>query len=292
MPPIPRMDSISYGPSRDGTVRACRLEESIGGGLEGEQAFDFTPHFLIVAALGRKELCARLGGAIQSSLTDALDLGFATKHWSVPSPARSRNSHNLANRQSRFTVSTEVSSAAGGLLNAQASEEAQLDDLCLARVNRLEPPQRVIQFDEVPLRLPRYLHRQLQRDFGRSSASLVVVPGASVIDEDPPHRARRHREEVGAILPLDAIEVDEPEVRLVDERCRLQCVTSALMSQVLPGQLTQLLIHQWQEPVEGCAFPISPREQQIGRRFSRVGHGPSLRPAARRCPFSGEASAL
>ena len=95
-----------------------------------------------------------------------------------------------------------------------------------------------------------------------------------------------------AILPLDAIEVDQPEVRLVDGRCRLQCVTSALMSQVLPGQLTQLLIHQCQEPAEGCGFAISPREKQIGRRFSRLGHGPSLRPAARRCPFLGEASAL
>ena len=93
------------------------------------------------------------------------------------------NSHSLANRQSRFTVSTGVSSAAAVSSTLRPVKKRNSTDLCLARVNRLEPPQRIVQFDEVPLRLPRYLHRQLQRNSGRSSASLVVVPGASVINE-------------------------------------------------------------------------------------------------------------
>jgi hypothetical protein len=77
----------------------------------------------------------------------------------------------------------------------------------------------------------RDLRGQLQRHLLRSAAALLVVAGPRVIDEDSSHGARRHGEEVGAILPLNAIEVDETEIRLVDEGSRLQGMPVALASQ-------------------------------------------------------------
>ena len=149
----------------------------------------------------------------------------------------------MANRQSRFTVSTDTCRAAAVLLEAQAREEAQLHDLGLAGVNGLESPQRVIQFDEVLLQRLRHVHRQFQGHLAHASATLVVVTRARMIDEDTPHRARRHGEEVGPILPLHAIELDQPEVRLVDERGRLQRVAVTFVAQVPSSQVMQLMVH-------------------------------------------------
>src|SRR4051812_50176041 len=62
----------------------------------------------------------------------------------------------------------------GCFLQTRAGEETQLDDLCLPWVNRLQPTQRVVQLDEMPLRRERYLDRQLQRHPSSAPASLAA----------------------------------------------------------------------------------------------------------------------
>jgi hypothetical protein len=56
-----------------------------------------------------------------------------------------------------------------------------------------------------------------------------------------------HREEMRPALPLDAVQVDEHQVRLVDERGRLERVIAPLALEEAVGQAPQLPVDQWQE---------------------------------------------
>ena len=71
-----------------------------------------------------------------------------------------------------------------------------------------------------------------------------------MVDEDPPHQAGGHREEMGAVLPLDTGEVDEPKVGLVHERRRLESMTPALPTHRPPGEPAKLAVNQGHQLLE------------------------------------------
>src|SRR3712207_7234887 len=52
-------------------------------------------------------------------------------------------------------------------------------------------------------------------------------------------RSRSNREELEAIAPVDGLLVDEPQVRFMDERRRLQGVARALVAQICRRDLTR-----------------------------------------------------
>jgi hypothetical protein len=53
-----------------------------------------------------------------------------------------------------------------------------------------------------------------------------------VVDQDPTHHLRGHREEVIPVLPPRALLRNQPDVRLMDERRRLQRVSAAFSSEI------------------------------------------------------------
>ena len=106
--------------------------------------------------------------------------------------------------------------------------------------------------------------RFVQGHFLRAAATFLVVPRARVIHQDPPHQSRRHREKVRAVLPLDSVDIDQPEIRLVDERRRLQRVTHVLVPHVVPGEASELLIDQRRQLFQRRRIPISPLEEKLG----------------------------
>ena len=55
-----------------------------------------------------------------------------------------------------------------------------------------------------------------------AAATLLKSLAADDVNQDPPHQLSSNGEEMSAVLPADASGVDEPDVRLVDERGRLQ----------------------------------------------------------------------
>src|SRR4029079_6262656 len=71
--------------------RRCEsLHEPISGRLERQETFHLTTYRFITAALAEQQRRARLGRAVQSRLTDPLDLGFSIRHRSFlrpPDPA-------------------------------------------------------------------------------------------------------------------------------------------------------------------------------------------------------------
>jgi len=86
-----------------------------------------------------------------------------------------------------------------------------------------------------------------------------------VIDENPPHHPRRHGEEVGAILPLHPLQVDEAQVALVDQRRGLQRVVLTLAGHVPPRQPSELFVHERNELVEGLRFAAPPCQEEFCR---------------------------
>jgi len=56
-----------------------------------------------------------------------------------------------------------------------------------------------------------------------------------VIDEDAPHQLGGDAEELRAILPVGLMLVDQAQVRLVDQRRRLQSMIGSLAAQVTAG---------------------------------------------------------
>ena len=65
---------------------------------------------------------------------------------------------------------------------------------------------------------------------------------AGVIDQDAPHDLRRHAKEVRPVLPIGLSLIDEPQVDLVHERRRLECVVGPLHPELPVGHATELRI--------------------------------------------------
>ena len=99
------------------------------------------------------------------------------------------------------------------------------------------------------------VHRQSERNVNRHAlkiaAAFVGLPGSGVIDQNVPHGFRRERQEMRPIRKPGLRSAEDPEVRLVDERCRLQRVVPALTLQMPPGDAVQ--------------FGIDDRQQFVGR---------------------------
>jgi hypothetical protein len=70
-----------------------------------------------------------------------------------------------------------------------------------------------------------------------------------VVNQDAPHHDRRKTDELRTVVPVDLPLIDQPHVRLVHERRRLQRVALPLPAQVAGGQSSQLGVDDWQDAV-------------------------------------------
>ncbi len=90
-----------------------------------------------------------------------------------------------------------------------------------------------------------------------------LPPG--LLHEDPPHGLGRGRKEVAARLPaLSLIRRDEPQIRLVDERRRLEGVSCRLLRHPRRGQPAQLIVHQRQQLLRRVGIAALNRRQDLG----------------------------
>jgi hypothetical protein len=85
-----------------------------------------------------------------------------------------------------------------------------------------------------------------------------------MIHEDPSHHLSGHCEEMGAVVPRDVLCVDQPEIRLVDEDCRLETVAGAFSSHTTPGDLVELAMDERNQSLEGILVALSPFEKEPG----------------------------
>ena len=99
----------------------------------------------------------------------------------------------------------------------------------------------------VPERRSRHSPGALAPD-SRRAAALQPAATTGVVDENAAHRFRRRREEVPAAVPeLDLGRVYKAEIRLMDQRRRLEGLPRLFMGELRDGQLAQLVVNEWQE---------------------------------------------
>ena len=84
------------------------------------------------------------------------------------------------------------------------------------------------------------------------------------VHQNAPHEARGHRKEMRAILPLDLLDFDQPEIRLIDQRGSLERVAGTFVAHMAPRQAAQLLMDEGQQAVERCHITPPPGLQQSG----------------------------
>ena len=160
----------------------------------------------------------------------------------------SRINHDLANFQSRITVSLEMSSAGGGLFHCEPAKEAKFDNTPLAFVERGQRPESLLQSQDV-CALVNERQIFLYSHPYRAAATLLIRAGSRGIDQDAPHEARRHREKVRPVLPVHLSDVDQPNKCLIDECRRLQRVPLTLIAHATPRDALQLGFDDRHEPV-------------------------------------------
>src|SRR2546422_3020132 len=152
---------------------------------------------------------------------------------------------------------------AGRFLDTQSAKETQLDDATLALVDFRERFERVVEGDEIVRPLVRSAQLFDERHL-HPAAALLILPRPRVIDEQATHQPSRHREEVRAVLPVDALHVHEPDIRLVHQRSGLKRVTGALAPHAPSGDAMKLVLDVRNEPLERRPVAFPPGNEQRG----------------------------
>jgi hypothetical protein len=96
-----------------------------------------------------------------------------------------------------------------GLLHRQAGEKSKLDHPALLPVELGQPVQRVVQSHQLDAPLVGNVQLLIERERHHAAAPLFAMPGAGVIDQNPPDEFARDGEELRAILPLDPRLIDQ-----------------------------------------------------------------------------------
>ena len=167
------------------------------------------------------------------------------------------------------------------LVGGQAAEEFELDDPALARIDGAELIERLVEDDDVHVRrLPGFIG-VAEWNFPHVPAPLAGGAVAGMVHENPPHHDRREADELRPVLPVHLPLIDQPKVRLVDERCGLEGVVAPLAEQIRGGQPAQLIVHERQHLVARPLVALAPVEQQScdgvrrGRFFSHIAGCPT-----------------
>ena len=144
---------------------------------------------------------------------------------------------------------------ARGLLNGETGEESQLHHVRQSRAFRSHSFERVIKGDHLIRLLGGHRVRVVQTDRFCSAAAFVGLTPPSRVNQNASHRARGDGHEVRAVLVFDALNVDELEIGLVDQRRGRQCVIEAFVREVSMSPSSQLRVDQREECVERVALP-------------------------------------
>jgi hypothetical protein len=96
------------------------------------------------------------------------------------------------------------------------------------------------------------------------ATALAGVPRAGAVHQNASHHLGRDREELRAVPPIRAMLIDETNVRLVDERGRLECVAGSLATELRSGVTTQFGVDQSEGTLPGIEISGRPGVEQRG----------------------------
>ena len=150
------------------------------------------------------------------------------------------------------------------LFQGETTKEALLENSALAGIDLFEASQRIVELGErVGLAVgDRERLRQLDRS-GAAAAATCSAPRSRVIDEQPPHDPRRHRQKVRAVAKASTAQVDQLEIRLMDERRGIQRGARVLVPEALMGDTAEMLVHERDKLVQRVSLPLAPALQEL-----------------------------
>ncbi len=83
------------------------------------------------------------------------------------------------------------------------------------------------------------------------------------VDQHAPHNLRRDRKEMGAILPLHVLPVDQAQVGFVDQRSSLKEVVATLAGHAPHRDAPQFLVDERRQRLERGLVAVAPRDEQL-----------------------------
>jgi hypothetical protein len=122
--------------------------------------------------------------------------------------------------------------------------------------------QRIVQHEQLAVHRP-YKADAIVECHSNTALTLRRLTIARMIDQNAPHDLRRDTEELRAVAPRYALLSQEPDVRFVHERRRLQRMVPTLAPQKSGGPLPKLLVHQWDQFFPRPKIPAAPSLQQL-----------------------------
>ena len=193
----------------------------------------------------------------------------------VPRPSRScRCSHTFATAKCRFTVAGAIRSTVAVSATESPPKKRSSMMRAFCGSTAASASSAVVELHEIEIVAIRHLERRVERHPLRVAAALLRARLAGLIDEEMPDDPRRHREEVGAAGPVAVAVGDQAQIRLVDERGRLQERAGRFAAHVVRGQAAQLVVDDREELVPRALVPRAPAPQEHGHvAGGRVCHG-------------------
>ena len=214
-----------------------------------EKLFDLSAQHIVAIAGGSDEAVTRFPIQIQGVAEDPFELipmqclqespptpvpWFRCSGKSVPAPVIALP--HLPAEPSPREVPLAIQSCGGEpgdgrhLFGPQTGEEAHLDDLYQLGVLFLQGLESVFQGDEIgALRISLEAFEGCLWKPLPPAAPFLVPLAPGVIDQDATHDAPGDREEMGSVLPLDPVLVDEAQEGLIDESRCLERVTVSFL---------------------------------------------------------------
>ena len=170
-------------------------------------------------------------------------------------------------RKSRFTGDRGNLEHLGRFLQAEPAEEAHFDRAHFAGIESLQRVHGIVQGHQSRRLLSADQGRFVQGQV-RHAASAFQIAAPRVVHQNAAHQLRRNGEKMGAVLPLHAVVVHQPQVGFVDQGRGLQAVAGALARHVAVRQAVKLLIDDRRQPFERIPVSLAPGAQQqayVGR---------------------------
>ena len=141
---------------------------------------------------------------------------------------------------------------------SQAAEEAEFNDLTLARIQREKILQGIVERDQIDAPLRGRRERFVEGKLVPSASAFFRAMGPSIVHENAPHDLGGHTEKMGAVLPRGGALIDEAQISFMDEAGRLQGVVRAFSLQILAGELAQFFVDERHEASRCLAVASAP----------------------------------
>ena len=151
----------------------------------------------------------------------------------------------------------------GGLLDAQSAKEAQFDDTSFAGINFSQRVEGIIKCHELFRTTASQIRELVEIHPLGAAASFGRQSAACPVQQNMPHDLGGDCEEMGTVLPINILDVDQLQVGLVDQGGCLQGVPGALVPQLVPGDALQGAIDARRQLLKSVSVASRPGAQKL-----------------------------